>query len=127
MAYKLSVKKVAEALMKHHGVLSQAAEACGCSRRALYVFIEKNPELEEVRAEARDGIMDVAENHIHTAVKIGDMKTVRWFAERMGKDRGYVTRVEETGKDGAPMEFSAITRNVVDPKEDTKDDVDDGS
>lgn len=112
---KLTVKKVAEALMRHHGILSKAAEACGTTRPAIYRFIEKHPELEEVREEATSTLLDVAEGHVASEVNRGEMKTTRWFLERKGKDRGYVTRVEETGKDGEPLQFGTIERTVVDP------------
>ena len=114
---KLSVKKVSAALMKYNGILSDAAKACRCSRMAMYKFIEQHPELEEVRAEARDVLLDVAESHVATAINGGNLKTVQWYLERQGKDRGYVTRVEETGKDGAPLEFGMVERRIVDPEE----------
>ncbi|QJD54383.1 DNA-binding protein [Aminobacter phage Erebus] len=112
---KLSIKKVTEALMLHSGIILKTAEACGVTRKALYKFIEDHPELEEVREQARDCLLDVAEGHVASEVKRGEMKTTRWYLERMGRNRGYVTRVEETGKDGAPIEFGTVTRQVIDP------------
>lgn len=116
MANKLTLKKATQALMDHCGNLSKAAEACDVSRRAFYAFVDKYPELEEVREEAKNILLDVAENNVTKDILRGEMKTTRWFLERMGKDRGYVTRVEETGKDGAPVQFEAVNRTVVDPQ-----------
>lgn len=122
---KITLKNATTALIEHRGNLTAAAEAIGCTRQGLRLFINKNPELEEVRADALDTILDIGERHIFDAVRNGgDMKTVRWFMERKGKDRGYVTRHEETGKDGGPIELGGIERRVVDSggKDDQDDD-----
>lgn len=115
---KLTITKVEKALREHSGVLVKAAEACGVHRHTLTRFMDKHPELQEVREQVDEELMDIAEHFIARDVKGGDMKTIRWYAERKGKNRGYVTRVEETGKDGAPIEFGTVRREVVDPKED---------
>ncbi len=115
---KLSYKKVAEALRLHHGVLKYAADACGVHRHTMRKFVDDHPELEEVRKEAEEDLLDVGEGHVATAIKAGDMKTVRWQLERKGKNRGYVTRHEETGADGGPIEFGTIRREVVDAQND---------
>lgn len=114
---KLSYKKVEAALRQHHGILSKAAEACGVARMTMYRFIENNPGLEEVRMECSEELLDVAETAIANAIKVGDMKTVRWYTERKGKDRGYTTREERTGANGEPLQFEAIERTVVDPRD----------
>lgn len=112
---KLSVSKVEKALREHNGIILYAAQACGVHRHTMRKFIDDHPELEEVRQQADEELLDVAESHIATNLKSGEMKTVRWYAERKGKNRGYVTRVEETGKDGEPLQFGTIERTVVDP------------
>lgn len=113
---KLSITKVEKALREHHGVILRAAEACGVARMTLYKFIEANPSLQEVRAEMDEELLDVAESAITTALKASDMKTVRWYAERKGKNRGYTTRQEMTGADGGPLETQTIERRIVDPE-----------
>lgn len=113
---KLSIKRVENALLKHQGIILKAAEALGCTRPALYKFLKEHPELELVRDEARDRLLDVAESNMAKAIEGGeDMKTTLWYLERMGKNRGYSTRVEQTGADGAPVEYSEIRRTVIDP------------
>ena len=111
---KLTISNVTAALKKTRGNLTYAADLLDCDRRALYNFLKKNPELEEVRDTARETLLDVAENHVADAVEGGDGKMIRWFLERMGKDRGYTTRTEQTGAGGGPLEFETITRKVVD-------------
>jgi len=112
---KLTVSKVEKALLEHNGILTKAAEALQCSRTALYKFIDNNPELEDIRAEATERLLDVAEGHLASAVNGGDMKTIRWYLERQGKNRGYTTRTEQTGADGGPIQFGGTDYEVVEP------------
>lgn len=113
---KLSVAKAEKALREHNGILKFAAEACGVSRMTFYRFMEKHPELEEVRAEADEELLDVGEAHVAKAIQGGDLKTIRWQLERKGKNRGYTTRQEQTGADGGPLEFGTVERRIVDPE-----------
>ncbi|QIG68857.1 hypothetical protein EVB71_005 [Rhizobium phage RHph_Y55] len=115
---KLSVAKAEAALRAHHGILLKAAEACGVTRKTFYKFMEQHPHLKEVREECDEVLLDVAEAAIVNALGASDMKTVRWYAERKGKDRGYTTRTESTGKDGEPLQMGVIERRIVDPEGD---------
>jgi hypothetical protein len=113
---KLSIAKAAKALREHNGVILYAAEACGVARMTFYRFMQEHPELEEVRQECDEVLLDIGDKHISDALTNGDMKTVRWYQERKGKNRGYNTRVEQTGADGGPLEYNAVERRVVDPE-----------
>ncbi|QIG73228.1 hypothetical protein EVC02_007 [Rhizobium phage RHph_N17] len=115
---KLSVAKAEAALRAHHGILLKAAEACGVSRMTFYKFMKQHPHLEEVRAECDEILLDVGEAAVVKVITADepDMKTVRWHLERKGKDRGYTTRQESTGKDGEPLQMGVIERRIVDPE-----------
>lgn len=111
----LSVEKVAAALRAHNGIILKAAAACGVGRPTLYKFIKEHPELEDVRNECNEELLDVAESNITKALNEAELKTTRWFLERKGKDRGYTTRSEVTGADGEPLQTQTIERRIVDP------------
>lgn len=116
---KITLAKAEAALIAHHGILSKAAEACGVTRKAFYAFMDKHPHLEDLRAEAGEILLDVAEANVVADLNKGDGKTTRWFLERKGKDRGYTTRQEVTGADGGPLEgINTIRREIVDPTDD---------
>ena len=112
---KLTVKKVAEALQVNAGVIAHVAAAFGCERRAIYRMIKKHPELEELREEARETVLDIAEHNVITAVKGGCLKTSRWLLDRLGRHRGYSTRQEVAGVKDAPLAFARIERVIIDP------------
>ena len=115
---KLSTTRVEKALREHHGLVLQAAQALGVSRQTVYNFMQANPQVDwdEVRANADEELLDVAEGHLQTAIRSGDLKTIRWYAERKGKNRGYTTRTETTGADGGPIQFGGTVYEVVEPQ-----------
>lgn len=120
-AIKLTKANVTEALQRHSGILLHAATALGVSRQSVYNFIQKHPELEEVRREAVEGLIDIAEGHLKVSLTDGDMKSIRWYLERQGKNRGYTTRVEQTGAEGGPLEYEKIERTIIDPEPHSED------
>jgi hypothetical protein len=111
---KLNRANVTKALLEQRGILGKAAESLDVTRQNLRAFLLKHPDLEEVRQEASEQLLDVAEAQITNAIEQGDLKTVRWYMERRGKDRGYSTRVETTGKDGGPIEQQVDTNAFAD-------------
>ena len=117
---RLTVENVKAAMIEHSGILLKAAEMLGCSRTAIYNFIEKHPEIEDVRREATERLIDVAEGHLKTVIMAGDMKSIRWYLERQGKNRGYTTRTETTGADGGPIQFGGTEYEVVEPEPDAE-------
>jgi hypothetical protein len=76
--------------------------------------MQKHPELQDLRTEVEEELLDVAEFYIVQAIRAGDMKVIRWYLERKAKERGYSLRLEQTGADGGPLEFGAIERRIVD-------------
>lgn len=107
---RLREPDVIRALAANHGLLVQSAMALGCSRQALSNFVKKRPHLNEFRKEQVDIVLDVAESNVINGIYAGDEKYTRWFLERRGKDRGYVTRSETTGPDGTAIPFTIIER-----------------
>ncbi|WP_457154716.1 helix-turn-helix domain-containing protein [Mesorhizobium sp. P5_C1] len=100
------VQRVIAILQMCGGIKSAAAEKLNVSRQTLYTYLNEHPEVAEASAEIDEDIKDLTELKIIQAIRAGEMNTVRWFAEMKMKDRGYVRRVETTGKDGGPVEHS---------------------
>lgn len=93
------------AILRHcAGIKSAAAEKLNVSRQTLYTFLEEHPEVQDELDSVDEELKDIAEAAIVKALQASDMQTVRWYMELKGKDRGYVRRVENTGKDGGAIE-----------------------
>ena len=92
---KLSKRKVAAALLEAHGVVAHAARLLGVTREHLTAYIAKNPDLQRVRDEARERLLDVAEEGLFEAVKRRRPWALQYVLSRLGKHRGYTERTEQ--------------------------------
>lgn len=83
-------RKMAKALVKHGGSVSKACREAKITRMTHYRWMESDPSyaafVEELKLAKVD---DVEEVFMDTMVKTKDMRSMRWFLERQGQDRGY--------------------------------------
>lgn len=96
---------VAAALIKCYGNLTMASRLLGRSRASLSGFVARNNHFRDLQEEINAVFMDTVEyHHMQLALK-GDGGTQRFFLTTKGKDRGFTTRQEHTGKGGAPIQM----------------------
>lgn len=91
------------ALRKHGGVYALAAHELQCTRQNVWARVTASEELQAYVAEIEEEIIDAAEAVVKDSILKKDKIMTRWYLERKGKHRGYTTRTEHTGKDGAPL------------------------
>lgn len=101
--WKITVKGAADALMAARGNLSMAARKLGVSRSGLDKFVQAHPELQDVRVEAKEAMLDVAEDQLFSLIHTGDIRAITLYLKTQGKDRGYTERQEITGRDGGAL------------------------
>jgi len=99
---------VVVALVKFKGRITQAADYLKINYRTLVRIIEKRPEIMDAIEEARERKLDEAEEALDEMVSKGDQSrlgAVCFTLKCLGKDRGYVEKMEHTlsGKDGGPL------------------------
>jgi hypothetical protein len=95
---RLNTTAVAEALRKTHGNYRLAAMRLRCSRMGLYRVVAKNPDLQEIIQQERDGVVDVAESKLGEAVERGEAWAIMFTLKTIGKYRGYSERSERVVK-----------------------------
>lgn len=74
--------------------VSAAAELLGCASSVIYERRRKSPDVAQAILEARMKIVDKAESKLEELVDAGDFRAVNLTLRTLGKDRGYVERVE---------------------------------
>lgn len=97
---------VIAALVKGSCNLGFAAALLGRNRSRLREYVHANPDMLRFLHDTKDGIIDLIEEKVLGSAMLGDGPNGRFVLSTLGKDRGYTTRVESTGKDGAPIENS---------------------
>ena len=110
----LSDDQIADALRRTAGIVAAAAEKLGVTRQAISKRVTQSEELQAVRDDARETILDLSESALVEAIKDREGWAVRLMLTTQGKDRGYVTRQERTGKRGGPIE--TVVRSDHDPQ-----------
>lgn len=100
------------------GVMANIAKNIGVSRQAVKQFLDKdeNKDLKEKILEARQVVIDVAENKLFEQVEAGEQWAVKYVLSTIGKKRGYVERQELAGVVDEPITI------VYKRKEDTNED-----
>lgn len=99
----ITIAHLKAALRKHAGVYVLAARELGCDRANVKQRVDNTPELQAWVDEIEQEVLDAAEAVIKNKIVKGDDKTARWYLQMKGKGRGFSTRHEHTGADGAPL------------------------
>ncbi len=105
--------EIVEALLAARGNISATAKALEVPRAYIQNKIDSDPELKCVADDLKAEVLDKAEDNIFSAVMNGDKDQSQFVVRHLGKDRGWTTRQESTGKDGKPMEIEGINVNFV--------------
>lgn len=105
-----SVLDVACALQMARGDVSRAASFLGRTRTSTFNFIARNRQLREFRDELEETFLDTVESLYKNAALTGDTNVMKTILTTKGRNRGWVTRSEHTGPNGAPM--AVVTANM---------------
>lgn len=105
---RLTLDSIEQALKKAQGNISAAAGALGVARSTLYRRIEKSTRLQEVLKDSRESLVDVAETALKHGILQGNTALIIFALKTLGKDRGYVERVDHR------HELLTLPSNVLD-------------
>lgn len=109
----VSNAQIKAALTAQMGVIVLAAKQLGVTRQAIHLRVNASPELQAHIADVEETMLDVAEGVAKSAIIAQDKQMTRWFLDRKGRNRGYVTRSEQTGADGEPLNAPQAINVVV--------------
>lgn len=118
MAKKFTVDMVEPLIDQYKGNIAAIARHLGCNRGTVWNRIQESANLQKALKNARETMLDNAESQLYNKVLAGDVVSLIYFLKTQGKSRGYIERVEQTGKDGGPLvvisadDLNAAARNV---------------
>ena len=105
----LNADRVVAALEMSDGIKSVAAHNLGVHRTTLHRFIKDNPEVQKLISEIDEGMKDLVEGKMLSAIRKDDGQMIRFYLERKARDRGYGQRQEVTGANGGPIQHEQPT------------------
>jgi hypothetical protein len=96
---------IVDALEKCAGIVSHAADMIGARPDVLHARIKRSEYLKKVTKDCREVNLDLAESKLMELIKKGQPSAIIFFLKCLGKERGYVERIEQTGKDGKELQL----------------------
>jgi hypothetical protein len=100
---KYSPDEVIAALRASGGIRSIAASKLNCSRSTVTNYVDRYPQIAEALEDIEEGLLDLAEAKFIEHIEAGEKTCLLFYLSTKGKHRGYVKRLESTGKDGAQL------------------------
>lgn len=91
-----TLEQVEQAIRRSRGNQARAARRLGITRQAIQNWKRRHPHLEGVVAEARDSLVDMAEDNLRIALARGEVWATELTLMTLGKGRGYTRRMELT-------------------------------
>lgn len=107
---RLSKKLVIEALKQMNGQVYLAAKQLGCSHTAVYEYINKFPDIKELKEYYDEETTDIAVMKHREAILKSEPWAIQLQLKTKGKKRGYVERTELTGSEGEPIKMVEIIK-----------------
>jgi DNA-binding protein Fis len=95
---KVTDDEIAEQLERSLGNITHAARALGVHGATIRGRLKKVPRLAAIAAEVRERTVDTAELQLTQAVNKGEKWAIELVLRTLGKNRGYVERVENETK-----------------------------
>lgn len=87
-------KEFINLIFRYNGNLNRIAEQIGLTRYVVQRTIENDDEYLLAYLDAKEARIDKAEHTVDAAIEFGDAQTARWLLDRLGANRGYVTKQE---------------------------------
>ena len=92
--HKYTVEQIKDAITKAGGFISIACKSLGCTRKTIYNYMDKYPELKEQVSDIREHYLDIAEASLIQKVKDGKTPELIFYLKTQGKKRGYTEKSE---------------------------------
>tara|TARA_R100000655_G_scaffold110106_1_gene167681 strand:+ start:301 stop:672 length:372 start_codon:yes stop_codon:yes gene_type:complete len=112
---KYTLEQIKDAINKAGGFISIACKSLGCTRKTIYNYIEKYPELKEVVNDIREHYLDIAEASLIQKVKDGNTPELLFYLKTIGKTRGYVEK-QQIDLSSGDDQIKKIEIEIIKPK-----------
>jgi len=105
---RYTVGQMTEALAQSKGMVTVAARLLRCDPDTVRNYVKRYPAVEEKIRQEREGFLDVAELALYKAVQGGEAWAVCFALKCLGKERGYVERVEQQHSGTITQEHAGV-------------------
>jgi hypothetical protein len=107
---KYTEAEVREAFFKASGIVALVSSVLEVDRKTVYRYMERWPDLKEIRKDADEKTTDHAEANIMEAVIAKDKSMSQWWLKHKARHRGYGDSIEIAGPGGGPIQTESVVK-----------------
>tara|TARA_R100000781_G_C3973427_1_gene90971 strand:+ start:99 stop:482 length:384 start_codon:yes stop_codon:yes gene_type:complete len=89
---KYTKEQLQQAIQNSGGFVSVASNNLNCTRKTIYNYLEKYPELKEMLQDIKEQYLDMAEAKLIEKIRSGATPELLFYLKTQGKSRGYVEK-----------------------------------
>ena len=97
------LEDVAAALVSAEGSVACAADLLGIGRQQLHNYIGRTPDIQDLRDQYRESVLDRVERNVYKRALKGDWKAQRFILSTLGRERGYGNRTTIEHEDAGQL------------------------
>ena len=103
---KYTAAQIIQALTETTGMIYLAARKLGCSHTTIYNYAKRHPTVQKAIDANRGELLDHAESKLRDAIMEGESWAVQFALRTIGRDRGYVERLEQQVSGSVTLGYS---------------------
>ncbi len=103
---RLTIKQVADALVKSGGRVMEAAKLLKCNFKTIYKYIDKDQRLQILKQDLEELHLDAAESSLMSQIKRGNLTAIIFFLKCKGKRRGWIEDERNVTHINKPVVFN---------------------
>ena len=109
----ITAQEAIDAIQGSGGFVTVGAARLGVTRKTVYSLRKKFATVAEALEDERERQKDFAEGKLQEQIKAGNMTAIIFYLKTQAKNRGYVERIENTGRDGSPIEYKIVFERIA--------------
>jgi len=110
---KVTPQQVIEALQNSNGLQAGAARALKVSRQTIANYIKNDPIIAAAYEDVNETTIDKVEGKLLENINAGNIVAQIFYLKTKAKHRGYVERIEATGKDGKDLPAPSLVQIYI--------------
>lgn len=111
---RITKKALIAAIKAHGGNVSAVARELDCTRKNLYSWFKRNPDVQEALDDAREDFKDIVEAEALKQIKGGNTAMIIFALKTKVRDRGWVEKQEVEHSGSVETTYRVVTPRVLD-------------
>jgi len=112
---KYTKEQVQQAIQNSGGFVSVVSANLQCTRKTIYNYLDKYPELKEILQDIKEQYLDMAEAKLIEKIRAGATPELLFYLKTQGKSRGYIEK-QQIDLSSNDEQINKIEIEIVKPK-----------